>query len=61
MADALNQYGPTFQIKLLSALLKSNEFTSTIIDILEGEYFESEGNKWLILSIRTLLPWKCLR
>ena len=31
MADALNQYGPTFQIKLLSALLKSNEFTSTII------------------------------
>ena len=40
MADALNQYGPTFQIKLLSALLKSNEFTSTIIDILEGDYFE---------------------
>ena len=52
MADALNQYGPTFQIKLLSALLKSNEFTSTIIDILEGDYFESEGNKWLARVIK---------
>ena len=48
MADEL-QICSTFQIKLLSALLKSNEFTSTIIDILEGDYFESEGNKWLAL------------
>tara|TARA_R100001591_G_scaffold114210_2_gene128308 strand:+ start:938 stop:2308 length:1371 start_codon:yes stop_codon:yes gene_type:complete len=52
MADALNQYGPTFQIKLISALLRSNEFTSTIIDILEGDYFESDANKWIARVVK---------
>lgn len=44
----LVQYGTTFQIKVLSALLTQRDFLLNIIDSLESEYFESQAHKWIV-------------
>ena len=51
MADSLNDYGPTFQTKILSSLLTDKVFISTIIDIIEVDYFQSDANKWIVKTI----------
>lgn len=46
--DTLNQYGYSFQIKVLSSLMSDRDFLSQSIDILLPSYFENKGLRWLI-------------
>jgi replicative DNA helicase len=47
----LNQYGPHFQIKVLSSLLTHKEFLLNIHDILSDEYFDNQAHKWIIKEV----------
>ena len=47
----LNQYGPHFQIKVLSSLLTHKEFLVNIHDILSDEYFDNQAHKWVIKEV----------
>ena len=47
----LNQYGPHFQIKVLSSLLTHKEFLVNIQDILSDEYFDNQAHKWIVKEI----------
>ena len=49
--ENFNQFGPTFQAKVISSLLSDNKFIQTISDILEPAYFDSDANKWLTEKI----------
>ena len=49
--ENFNQFGPTFQAKIISSLLSDNKFIQTISDILESKYFDSDANKWLVKEI----------
>ena len=49
--ENLNQFGPTFQAKIISSLLSDNKFIQTISDILEPKFFDSDANKWLTQEI----------
>ena len=50
-SENFNQFGPTFQSKIISSLLSDNKFIQTISDILESKYFDSDANKWLVREI----------
>ena len=50
--NTFNQYGHSFQSKLVASLLKDRPFLEQIQDILEPNYFESEANKWLVKKIK---------
>lgn len=49
--NQLNQYGVSFQIKVLSSLLKHREFLQSIYDILEEDYFDNPAHKWIVEEI----------
>ena len=49
--ENFNEFGPTFQSKIISSLLSDNKFIQTISDILEPTYFDSDANKWLTKEI----------
>ena len=51
----LNQYGPHFQIKVLSSLLTHKEFLVNIQDILSDEYFDNQAHKWIIKEILNIM------
>jgi replicative DNA helicase len=44
----LSAYGHSFQIKVLSSLLKDKKFLQRINDIITSDYFESAAHKWII-------------
>ena len=48
MSDKLSIYGTAFQIKVLSSLLTDLKFLQTSSDILNGDVFDSDSNKWLV-------------
>ena len=48
MTDRLSEFGYTFQIKIITSLLKNKDFLQQIVDILDPEYFENEANKILV-------------
>jgi len=47
----MDQYGPHFQIKVLSSLLTHKEFLVNIHDIISEEYFNNQAHKWVISEI----------
>jgi replicative DNA helicase len=47
----LSQYGPAFQIKVLSSLLTHKEFLLNIHDVLSEEYWDNQAQKWIIKEI----------
>ena len=47
----LNQYGKSFQIKVLSSLLTHKGFLTNIHDILSEEYWDNQAHKWVIKNI----------
>jgi replicative DNA helicase len=49
--SSLNQYGPTFQIKVLSCLLTDKVFLQNMSDVVTDEYFENQGQKWITNEI----------
>jgi len=46
--DKLTDFGHTFQIKSISALLKNQTFLEQIHDILDEKHFDSDGLKWIV-------------
>lgn len=46
--NTLQQYGVSFQIKVMSSLLKHREFLHSIYDILNPEEFDNPAHKWII-------------
>jgi replicative DNA helicase len=46
--NTLQQYGVSFQIKVLSSLLKHKEFLHNIYDILNPEEFDNPAHKWIV-------------
>jgi archaellum biogenesis ATPase FlaH len=53
------EFGPQFQVKILSSLLKDNIFIQTIHDILKSGYFEADANKFLCGTIIAhYMEWK---
>ena len=49
--QTLNQYGPDFQIKAISALLTHKELLVNIHDIISEEFFENSAHKWAVKEI----------
>ena len=47
----LSQYGPGFQIKVLSSLLTHKGFLLNIHDVLSEDYFDNSAHKWIIAEI----------
>ena len=52
MSDRLSEFGYTFQIKIITCLLKNKEFLQQINDILDESYFENESNQFLVSTIK---------
>ena len=55
MSESLVQYGTSFQSKLIVSLMMDVKYTTTIIDILDVSYFDSDANKFLVKSIKFFL------
>jgi replicative DNA helicase len=51
--DKLNQYGHSFQIKVISSLLTDKSFIQQVSDILYPDFFESEANNWIVSEIQS--------
>jgi len=47
----LSEYSSSFQIKVITSLLKHKEFLNTIHDILDPESFDNPAHKWIIGEI----------
>jgi replicative DNA helicase len=47
----LSQYGPGFQIKVLSSLLTHKGFLLNIHDVLSEDYFDNSAHKWVVREI----------
>ena len=45
---SLTQYGPSFQVKIITSLLTHKEFLQNIHDILSDEYFDNQAHKWIV-------------
>ena len=50
MGETLKEYGNTFQVKVIAALLTDREFLNQIYDILLPEYFDSKSLNFLCKS-----------
>jgi replicative DNA helicase len=50
-ANKLNQYGYSFQLKVLYSLLNDKAFLQNISDVLQVEFFESPAHKWIVTTI----------
>lgn len=53
MTDKLGEFGYTFQIKIITSLLKNKDFLQQVADILSSDYFDNEANKTLVNIIKT--------
>lgn len=49
--DTLQQYGQSFQTKVVAALLTDGKFLNSLTEILSDKYFESDTNKWIVEEI----------
>lgn len=48
---SIDEYGPIFQMKVISSLLTHKEFLQNINDVLDEEYFSNPAHKWVIGEI----------
>lgn len=48
---SLNQYGNSFQTKVIASLLTNDKFLKTVNDVITPDYFDSQSNKWIIEEI----------
>ena len=46
--SSIDEYGPSFQMKVISSLLTHKEFLQNINDVLSDEYFSNPAHKWVI-------------
>ena len=49
--QSIDEYGPSFQMKVISYLLTHKEFLQNINDVLSDEYFSNPAHKWIINQI----------
>ncbi len=49
--SSIDEYGPSFQMKVISSLLTHKEFLQNINDVLSDEYFSNPAHKWIINEI----------
>lgn len=49
--NSLKEYGPVFQIKVISALLTDKKFVQEIYDILNESFFDNQGLQWIVKEI----------
>jgi len=49
--SSIDEYGPSFQMKVISSLLTHKEFLQNINDVLSDEYFNNPAHKWIINEI----------
>jgi replicative DNA helicase len=49
--QSIDEYGPSFQMKVISSLLTHKEFLQNINDVLSDEYFSNPSHKWVINEI----------
>lgn len=49
--QSIDEYGPSFQMKVISSLLTHKEFLQNISDVLSDEYFSNPAYKWIINEI----------
>jgi replicative DNA helicase len=49
--NSIEDYGPQFQIKVISSLLNHKQFLVNIHDMLDEEHFGSQAHKWIIKEI----------
>lgn len=47
----LNDYGKSFQLKVIGALLTDKTFVLNVRDVLQESYFDSEAHKWIIRQV----------
>ena len=48
---SIEEYGPAFQMKVISSLLTHKSFLQNTYDILSDEYFTNPAHKWVINEI----------
>jgi len=48
---SIDEYGPVFQMKVISSLLTHKNFLQNINDVLDSEYFTNPAHKWIINEI----------
>lgn len=46
--STLQQYGLSFQVKVLSSLIRHKDFLHNINDVLNSEEFDNPGHKWIV-------------
>ena len=51
MVDTLQQYGQSFQSKVISALLTDDKLLGTLYEIITPKFFDSNANKWIVEHI----------
>ena len=44
----LTQFGHSFQIKIISALITDRDFLQQSADIVSPDYFDNDASKWII-------------
>ena len=44
----LTQFGHTFQLKIVSALITDRDFLQQSADIVSPDYFDNDASKWII-------------
>ena len=49
--QSIDEYGQSFQMKVISSLLTHKEFLQNINDVLSDEYFSNPAHKWVINQI----------
>lgn len=49
--NTLTAYGSSFQIKVLSSLLKNKEFLQQVNDVLDTQMFDSPASQWIVSQI----------
>ena len=49
--QSIDEYGPSFQMKVISSLLTHKDFLINIYDILDPEMFGKDAHKWIIKEI----------
>jgi replicative DNA helicase len=47
MTNRLEQYGHSFQTKVLNCLVSDREFLQQVVDIVKPEFFDSDANQWI--------------
>jgi replicative DNA helicase len=46
--DNLAKYGSSFQTKAIAAILQTPDFLAQYIDVVNPNYFEAEGHRWIV-------------